>query len=200
MRNVILAMQMTLDGFSTGPNGEMDWLPPFDNEELWKDLHQEMWNQLEFVDTFLLGRVTYQIWEKYWPTVNQNPSSTENDRRFSRFAEDIQKVVFSNTLNKVDWKNTRLVKENIAQEISKMKQQPGKNLLLAGGASLAQTFTKLGLIDEYQVTVHPVILGQGKLLFKDIDIRRKLKLKQTKTYSSGAVGLYYEPTKQSYDR
>lgn len=67
MRKVILAMQMTLDGFSTGPNGEMDWLPLFSNEELWRDLHEEMWNHLRTVDTLLLGRVTYQIWEKYWP-------------------------------------------------------------------------------------------------------------------------------------
>jgi dihydrofolate reductase len=186
-------MQMTLDGFSTGPNGEMDWLPPFNNEQLWRDLHQEMWNQLTNVDTFLLGRKTYQIWEQYWPAAGKNPQSIESDRRFSAFADQTQKVVFSTTLEKVNWENSRLIKENIADEVVKMKQQPGKNILLAGGAGLAQTFTKLGLIGEYQITVHPVILGRGQLLFKDLNVLRKLRLKGTKNYSMGAVGLYYEP-------
>jgi dihydrofolate reductase len=91
MRKIILAMQMTLDGFSTGPKGEMDWLPPFDNAEAWKDLHQELWNQLDNADAMLLGRVTYQIWETYWPTAAANPKSSESDRKFSRFAEETQK-------------------------------------------------------------------------------------------------------------
>lgn len=192
MRKVILAMQMTLDGFSTGPNGEMDWLPPFNNEELWKDLHEEMWNQLRTVDTLLLGRVTYQIWEKYWPAAATNPSSTKNDIEFSRFADETQKIVFSNTLEKVEWKNTRLVKGNIAEEIMKMKQQPGKNMVVAGGAGIAQAFMKLGLIDEYQITVHPVVLGNGKPLFKDLNDRIKLKLLRTRALNSGAVLLHYK--------
>ena len=135
LRKVILAMQMTLDGFSTGLNGEMDWLPPFDNEEAWKDLHQEMWNQLNNADTMLLGRVTYQIWETYWPSAATNPKSSESDRKFARFAEETQKIVFSNTLEKVNWKNTRLIKDNISEEIIKLKQQQGKNMYLVGGAS-----------------------------------------------------------------
>jgi dihydrofolate reductase len=184
---------MTLDGFSTGPNGEMDWLPPFNNEELWRDLHEEMWNNLRTVDTLLLGRVTYQIWEKYWPAAATNPSSTKNDIEFSRYAEETQKIVFSNTLDKVEWKNTRLVKENIAEEILKMKQQPGKNMVVAGGAGIAQTFMRLGLIDEYLITVHPVILGKGKPLFGNLNGRIKLKLLGAKTYTSGAVGLHYQP-------
>jgi len=193
MRKVILAMQMTLDGFSTGPNGEMDWLPPFNNEELWRDLHEEMWNNLRTTDTLLLGRVTYQIWEKYWPAAATNPASTMNDKEFSRYAEETQKIVFSNTLEKAEWKNTRLVKENIAEEILKMKQQPGKNMVVAGGAGIAQTFAKLGLIDEYNIVVHPVLLGKGKPLFKDLNDRIKLKLLGTKTFNSGAVGLRYQP-------
>jgi dihydrofolate reductase len=194
MREVILAMQMTLDGFSTGPNGEMDWLPPFDNEELWRDLHREMWSQLADVDTFLLGRKTYQIWEQYWPAAGKNPSLTESDRKFSAFADQTQKVVFSTTLEKVTWPNSNLIREDIVKEVLKMKQLPGKNMLLAGGAGLAQTFTKLGLIDEYQITVHPVILGRGQLLLKDLNVLRRLNLKGTKNYRNGAVGLYYEPT------
>jgi dihydrofolate reductase len=197
MRKVILAMQMTLDGFSTGPNGEMDWLPPFNDEKSWKDLHGEMWNQLRSVDTFLLGRVTYQIWEKYWPATATSPSSTRNDIEFSRFAEKTQKIVFSKTLERAEWKNTRLVKENIAEEIARMKQQPGKNMVVAGGAGIAQTFMRLDLIDEYYVTVHPVVLGMGKPLFGNLGDRIKLKLVGTKTFNTGAVELHYQPKAES---
>ena len=191
MRKVILSMQMTLDGFSTGPNDEMDYLPPFTNEEMWKDLHEEMWKNLEAADTFILGRRTYQIWEQYWPSVASNPQSTESDKRFSRFADETQKIVISNTLDRVEWKNTKLIKDNIAEEIQKLKQQPGKNLIVAGGATVAQTFASLGLIDEYLIVVHPVILGKGRLLLKDLNVRQNLKLIGTRTFNSGAVELSY---------
>jgi dihydrofolate reductase len=192
MRKVILSMQMTLDGFSTGPNDEMDYLPPFNDERMWKDLHDEMWRNLASVDTFILGRRTYQIWEKYWPVSASNPQSTENDKRFSRYADETQKIVISSTLDRVDWKNTMLIKDNIAEEIQKLKQQPGKNMVVAGGATVAQTFARLGLIDEYKLVVHPMILGRGKLLLKDVDERQKLKLVETRTFNTGAVGLSYE--------
>ncbi|MFB3889629.1 MAG: dihydrofolate reductase family protein [Candidatus Bathyarchaeia archaeon] len=194
MRTIVMAMQMTLDGYSAGPNDEMDWLPPFNDVEIWKDLQEEMWNQLNQADAFLLGRVTYQIWEKYWPAAATNLNSTENDLRFSRFADATQKIVFSKTLQRVEWKNTKLIKDNITEEVQKLKEQPGKNIVLAGGAGLAQTFTKLGLIDEYRITVHPVILGRGKLLFKDLNVRQKLKLAGTKTFRSGAVEFIYQCT------
>ncbi len=197
MRKVILGMQMTLDGFSTGPKGEMDYLPPFDNEALWKELHQEMWNQLNSTDTLLLGRVTYQIWEKYWPAAANNPSSTENDIKFSKYAEGTPKIVFSKTLDRVEWENTTLVKDGIAETITRMKAQPGKNMALAGGAKLAQTFTRLGLIDDYMITVHPVILGKGKPLFADLNDMTRLKLVDTKRYGTGAVGLHYQPVRTS---
>ena len=191
MRKVILSMQTTLDGFSTGPNDEMDYLPSFNDEKMWKDLHEEMWKNLEGADTFILGRKTYQIWEKYWPAAASNPQSTESDVMFSRYADETQKIVISSTLDKVEWKNTRLIKDNIAEEIQKLKQQPGKNLIVAGGATVAQTFAKLGLIDEYQIVVHPVILGNGKLLLKELNIRQKLKLIGIRTFNSGAVELSY---------
>ncbi len=184
-------MQMTLDGFSTGPNDEMDYLPSFNDENSWRDLHEEMWKNLDATDTIILGRKTYQIWEQYWPSAATNPLSSESDVKFSRYAGDTQKIVVSNTLDNVKWKNTMLIKDNIAERIQELKQQPGKNLVVAGGATVAQTFAKLGLIDEYQIVVHPVILGKGKLLLKDLDVRQKLKLVGTKTFNSGAVELVY---------
>jgi len=180
-----------LDGFSTGPNDEMDYLPSFTDEKMWKDLHEEMWKNLEATDTVILGRRTYQIWEKYWPAAASNPQSTENDKRFSKYADETQKIVISNTLDKVEWKNTKLIKDNVGEEILKLKQQSGKNLVVAGGAIVAQTFARLGLIDEYLIVVHPVILGKGKVLLKDLNVRQNLKLIGTRTYNSGAVELSY---------
>jgi dihydrofolate reductase len=190
MRKVILSMMMSLDGFIEGPNGEMDWLPPFNDEEKWKDIHEEMWTQLNSTDTILLGRITYQIWEEYWPAVAKNPSSIKNDLKFSQYVDKTQKIVFSKTLKKVNWKNTRLISKNIAEEILKIKEQSGKNIVLAGGANIAQTFMNLRLIDEYIINVHPVILGKGKPLFKNITDRHKLILIGSKIYNSGMVGLY----------
>lgn len=91
MRKIVLSMQMTLDGFSTGPNDEMDYLPPFNDENMWKDLHEEMWRNLDAADTFILGRKTYQIWEKYWPAAATNPQSSESDKKFSKYADETQK-------------------------------------------------------------------------------------------------------------
>ena len=193
MRKVILSMMMTLDGFAAGPNGEMDWLPPFNDDALWRDIHKQMWANLNSVDTLLLGRVTYQIWEKYWPAAASNPASTKNDLKFSRYAEETQKIVFSRTLENVAWKNTRLVNDNIAEEIAKLKKQPGKNLALAGGPRIAQTFMGLGLIDDYQFVVNPVILGRGKPLFKGSENGIKMKLVGARTLKPEVVLLHYTP-------
>ncbi len=182
---------MTLDGYSTGPNEEMDYLPPFTDEAMWQDLHEEMWRNLAGIDTLILGRRTYQIWEQYWPAAAKNPQSTDNDKKFSRFADETKKIVISSTLNSVDWKNSVLVKANIAEEIQKLKQQPGKNIGVAGGATVAQSLAKLGLIDQYMLIVHPVILGKGKPLLKELGNRQNLKLVGTKTFNSGAVELNY---------
>jgi len=192
MRKVILSMQMSLDGFAAGPNDEMDWLPPFQDQEAWRDIHEAMWAELRTVDTLLLGRVTYQIWEKYWPAAATNPASTPNDIKFSRYADETQKIVFSRTLDSIDWRNTRLIQKDIPPEIAKLKQQPGKNMVVAGGPGLAQTFMRLGLIDEYGVTVHPVLLGKGKPLFKDLSERINLRLVDTRRFGSGAAHLRYE--------
>jgi dihydrofolate reductase len=186
-------MMMSLDGFIAGPNDEMDWLPPFNDDALWKDIHKQMWNNLRSVDTLLLGRATYQIWERYWPAAAANPASTKNDLEFSRYADETQKVVFSRTLENVGWKNTRLVKENIAEVILKLKEQPGKNLSLAGGGGIAQTFMRLGLIDDYQLLIHPVILGRGKPLFKGLEDRIRLKLVGAETLRPEVVALHYKP-------
>lgn len=186
MRKVILAMQVTLDGFIEGPNGELDWAMNED-EETWKDV----FDLQRSADTLLLGRVMYRGFEKYWLTVPTNPSSTKNKIEYARLADKMQKVVFSRTLKKVDWETTRIVNDHIAEEIQRMKQLPGKDMVLLGGAGLASTFMHLGLIDEYHLIVNPLVLGGGKPLFKDVQERQKLKLLDTKTFKSGKVVLHY---------
>jgi dihydrofolate reductase len=191
MRKMILGMMSTLDGYAAGPNDEMDWLPPFNDESLWQDAHEEMWKQLNTVDTVVLGRVTYQIWEKYWPAAGRNPASSESDRRFSRFADETQKVVLSTTLNDVKWKNTMLIRGDPREELLKLKQQSGKDIAIAGGAGLARSVIGTGLVDEFLITVHPVLLGRGKPLFDGLESPLRLKLVRTRNLKSGAVLLHY---------
>jgi dihydrofolate reductase len=186
MRKVILAMQVTLDGFIEGPKGEVDWAMKED-EETWK----YVFDVQRSADTLLLGRVMYPGFEKYWLAARTNPSSTKNEIEYARLADTMQKIVFSKTLKKVEWKTTRIVKDHIAEEIQRMKQQPGKDMVLLGGAGLASSFMNLGLIDEYHLIVNPLILGGGKPLFKDVKERHKLKLINTKTFKSGKVVLHY---------
>jgi dihydrofolate reductase len=189
MRKVILAMNITLDGFISGANGELDWVTM--DEEIDNSLLPDL---LSTVDTALIGRVLYQGFANYWPSAEtKNPSLSKGEIEFAHWINNAPKIVFSKTLEKVEWTNSTLVKENIAQEIAKLKQQPGKDLVLFGGVNIAQTFVSLGLIDEYRLLVSPVVLGSGKPLFKDIKNRRDLKLLKSKTFKSGAVGLHYQP-------
>ncbi len=143
------------------------------------------------VDTLLLGRVMYPAYEKYWLAAPANPSSTKNEIEYARLADRTQKIVFSKTLEKVEWKTTRIIKDHIAEEVLRMKQQPGKDMLILGGAGLVSTFMNLGVIDEYHLVVNPIVLGGGKPLFKDVKERHRLKLMNAKTFRSGKVTLHY---------
>jgi dihydrofolate reductase len=140
--------------------------------------------------------VNYQGFESYWPTVAANPSSTKSEVEHAQWLDGSTKIVFSKTLEKVKWKNTRIVREHIAEEIAKIKHQPGKNLLLFGGASIASTFMKQGLIDEYRININPVVLGSGKPLFADLRERINLKLLESKMFKSGVVALTYVSDKK----
>jgi len=184
-------MIVTLDGFIGGPNGELDWMVK--DDEMDKVLITDL---LSTVDTILVGRATYQVFENYWPVVATNPSSSKDMIDLAHWIENTPKIVFSKTLEKVEWKNSRLIKENIADEIAKLKQQPGKDMVIFGGVGIVSTFIKLGLVDEYRLRVHPVALGSGKPLFKDIKDRMKLKLLKCEKFNSGVVALHYQPEKK----
>jgi len=185
MRKVILFNMVTLDGFFEGPNGEIDW----HNAD--EEFNEFAVDQVKSADGLIFGRVTYELMASYWPT----PAAQADDPIVAEKMNTMPKIVFSRTLKTVEWNNTRLVKGDTVKEISELKQQPGKDLLIFGSADLASTLTNLGLIDEYRIMVNPVVLGKGKPLFKDIKGKLNLRLLRTRNFSNGNVLLYYEPVK-----
>ena len=187
MRKIITTTWVTLDGFIAGPNGEMDWVIVDEEMGTYED------DLVSAADTLLLGRVTYQSFAGSWPYVPDNPNASEGEKEYARKLNAMRKIVFSKTLPTVEWNNSSLVKEVFPEDITKLKQEPGRDMLIYGSASIVRTLTNHGLIDEYQLLVHPVVLGSGKPLFQDIRDRRKLQLVKTKTFPSGVVGLYYQP-------
>ena len=191
MRKVILSNMVTLDGFLEGPNKELDWqIVDGENKEYAIDL-------LSNVDALLFGRVTYQLMADYWPAAATNPSTSKSDLEIADKMNNLPKIVFSKTLQEVKWNNSRLVKENIAEEISKMKQQPGKDMVIFGSGSIVSTFMQHGLIDEYRIIVNLIVLGNGNPLIKGINGKQNLKLLNTKVFDSGIVILFYEPAQAS---
>ena len=183
MRKIFFQRMISVDGFFEGPNRELDW------HVVDKDFVNYAIDLLNSVDTLLFGRVTYQMMAEYWPT----PSAIEDDPIVAERMNFLPKIVFSPTLEKAEWQNSMLVKGNIAEEVTKLKHQPGKDMAIFGSSDLAVALTKLGLIDEYRIIVNPVVLGDGKTLFKGLNERLKLKLIETKTFSSGTVLLCYQP-------
>ena len=189
MRKIITTTWVTLDGYIAGPNGEMDWVAEHYDDAM-AAYETEIVSQ---ADTLLLGRVTYQSFAGSWPHVPDNPSASEGEKEYARKLNAMRKIVFSKTLESVEWNNSTLRKEVVPEEIEQLKQEPGRDMLIYGSASIIQTLTNHGLIDEYQVLVHPLIVGGGKPLFHNIGHQVKLKLVNTKTHPSGVVVLSYQP-------
>lgn len=189
MRKVILLEHTTLDGFVGGPNGEMDWIHVDDA------MFDSVGKLTDDADTALYGRVTYQMMESYWPTAADQPGATKHDIEHSNWFNKSTKIVFSRTMKESTLNNTRIIHENIAEEIEKLINQPGKNMLMIGSPGIAQTFMQLDLIDEYWIHVNPIILGNGIPLFKNIKDRINLKLVDVKNYDGGVVGLQYQAIK-----
>ena len=183
MSKLIAAMNMTLDGFCDHTAMTAD-----------DEIHQHYNELLRNADMLIYGRITYQLMESYWPTVVKNPTGNKPMDDFAILIDNIHKIVYSRTLKNVDWKNSELKNEIIKEEIEELKRtNTGKtNNIFVGSPSLIVALTKLDVIDEYQLCVHPTIVGRGLTLFKDITDRIDLKLLHTKTFYCGAVTLYYE--------
>lgn len=183
MRKLIAAINMTLDGFC-------DHTAMIADEEI----HQHYNELLINAGAIIYGRITYQLMESYWPTVAKNPIGNKPMDEFAVIIDDISKIVFSHTLKNVEWKNAKLAKRDIKEEVLELKQQTDKDILV-GSPSLIVAAMKFNLIDEYQLSVQPIIAGKGLPLFKNIIDRINLKLFKTKTFSCGAITIYYKPAK-----
>lgn len=185
MRKLIAAINMTLDGFCDHTAMRPD------------DAQMEHYNELyRSADLELFGRVTYQLMESYWPEIAKTQADDKLSNEFAVLIDDIPKIVYSRTLDHVDWQPTELKPELVAEQIMELKRQEGKNILV-GSPSLIVQLTRLGLIDEYQLAVFPVILGSGLPLFKNITDKVDLTLQSTKTFGNGAVLLCYAPASQN---
>lgn len=178
-RKVILDLAVTLDGFIEGPNGEVDWCII--------DPDMDFANFLNQIDTILYGRKSYDLWGKY----NPENEDSDTEKEIWRLVHSKEKYVFSRTQKKTD-NRAIVINDNIVEEVNKLKKKPGKDIWLYGGSSLITTFIKLGLVDEFRLSVHPVILGEGKPLFIDIKERVNLSLINTNRFSSGVVQLCYQ--------
>ena len=183
MKKVIAAINMTIDGFCDHTAGIPD-----------DELHQHYTDLLSNADTILYGRITYQLME-YWRTLLENPSDEKSMNDFAIAIDKIPKIVFSHTLKNVEWESAKLANRDIEQEVLELKQQSGKDILV-GSRSLIIQLMKLNLLDEFQLCIHPVIVGTGLPLFENIKDKTVLKLIKTKTFSGGVVTLYYEPTNE----
>ncbi len=182
-RKVIYGMNVTLDGFIEGPGRNLDWAV-IDGE-----YHRYINGRLSEAGAFLYGRRVYEAMAGYWPVAGFDSANPDYVIDFARIWKDMPKIVFSRTLEKAA-ANTRIIRENIAEEITKLKEQPGGDLML-GGAGIASAFFGLGLIDEIRIFIHPVIIGGGNPLFKDINERLNLKLVKSRTFKSGVIELDY---------
>lgn len=177
-RKIVLDLAVTLDGFIEGLNGEIDWCIMEPEMKFIEFLHQ--------IDTILYGRKSYELWGKYIPKEYTNTT----DRDMWNLIHNKQKYVFSKHENHTDI-HAIYINENIFEEMNRLKYSPGKDIWLYGGSSLITTFLNLGLIDEFRLSIHPVILGNGKPIFTAINQRIQLRLVDTKVFSSGVVQQIY---------
>ena len=183
MRKLIAAINMTLDGFCDHTAGIPD-----------EELHQHYSELLDNAEVILYGRTTYQLMQ-FWQTLLKNPSGEKSMDEFAVAIDKIPKIVFSHTLKNTEWDSAKLSNQPIEEEVSELKQQSGKYILV-GSRSLIIQLMNLNLIDEFQLCVHPVVVGKGLPLFDKIKDRTIFKLLKTKIFGSGAIVLYYEPIRQ----
>jgi dihydrofolate reductase len=182
MRKLIVFNNVSLDGYFTDANGDMSWAHKDDAE--WKAFAAK---NASGEGVLLFGRITYELMASYWPT----PFAAKNDPKIAEGMNDLEKVVFSRTLDKVTWKNTQLVKADLVTEVQKMKKAFGPGLVILGSGSIVSQLAEAGLIDKYQIVVHPIVFGKGRTLFEGVKKKLFLKLTNTRTFRNGNVLLSY---------
>lgn len=182
MREIVAWLYLSLDGVVESPE---KWASPYFNDEMWKLAGSGMAES----DTILLGRRTYQEFAAYWP--NQT-----SDVQFADYLNNTPKLVVSQTLRTVEWQNSSLIKSDVVPELTKLKQRPGKNITILGSATLVRSLLRNGLLDELKLMIFPVVVGAGKRLFKNGADQGALKLVDARTFSTGVLGVTYEPAGQ----
>jgi len=182
-RKLFSFLVASADGYYEGPNQEFDW-PNVDEE-----FNEFAIRQLDEVDTILFGRVTYSLMAQWWPT----DAAKEADPVVASRMNGLPKIVVSRTLDKAEWANTRVINNGVADELAKLKQQPGKGMVIMGSSNLTVSLMEMGLIDELRIMINPVVLGDGKSLFRTANGRISLKLLKTRPFESGNVLLVYQP-------
>ena len=178
MRSVVLMMSVSVDGYVAGPHGHAGALPEPDELKRWK------LDRISRAGTHIMGRVTYEEMAGYWPTSTDDYAAPMNE---------IPKVVFSKTLQRADWSETRIAGGDLSEEIGRLKREPGNDLIAYGGATLDQALSRLGLVDEYRLMVQPAALGAGLPLFKDLSAPLHLELVEATTYATGVAIHVYRP-------
>lgn len=181
MRKLTVFNFISLNGYFKGANGDISWAHNRPENEYGAEM-------LKAGNTLLFGRVTYELMVQFWPT----PEAMKSAPEIAEGMNNAEKIVFSRTLEKVEWNNARLMKDNIVDEITKLKQTPGNNMTLLGSGSIVTQFADAGLIDEFQILVHPVALSEGTPILKDIKDTLELKLINSRAFDSGNVLLVYQ--------
>jgi dihydrofolate reductase len=179
-------MHTSLDGFVAGVNGEMDWI------KVDEDIFDFVATMTDQADTALYGRITYEMMQSYWPEAGEQPNASKHDKEHSAWYNKVSKVVLSKTMQETGLHNTKVIGGQLSDNINKLKQQDGKNILIFGSPGASQSLLNEGLIDQFWLFVNPIILGQGMPLFKDITGTTKLKLAESKTFACGVIALHYE--------
>lgn len=196
MRKIITSVNITLDGFMSGPHRELDWHFRYWTEEMTEITGKE----LSKADTILLGRITYEAMAAYWPKAASDLSFPKEDLAIAEMMNNHTKVVFSRSLLATSWKNARLASGDIRREIGRLKhdkEQNGKNIITYGSHTLVSSLMQLDLIDEYLLWVHPVILGEGNAFFSKPSFPRKLRLVSLDDFTSGVVLLRYQSARKT---
>ena len=193
MRKIISFMHVSLDGFVAGPNGELDWA------KVDEELFDFVGKRISEGDTALYGRVTYQMMENYWPTAGDKPAASRHDIEHSKWYKKAHKVVLSKTMKDADLTNTKIISENLSDNINEIKQSPNgdsKDILLFGSPTSTHALMELDLIDGYWLFVNPIIIGRGIPLFAGIKDKIKLKLLTTRPFTCGVTELNYTVDRQ----
>lgn len=179
-------MHTSLDGFVAGLNGEMNWI------HVDEEMFDFVGTMTDKADAALYGRVTYEMMQSYWPTAGEDPNASKHDKEHSAWYNKVSKIVLSKTLSEKGLDNTTVISDHLSDHINEIKKQDGENILIFGSPSASHALLNQGLIDEFWLFINPVLIGQGIPLFKDVTETTKLRLIETKKFSSGVIALHYE--------